>query len=419
MSRNANEFERVTQLVAASIAGLLDAPVSVVDDSGNLIANTEFATEDAPRLPAPAASAYEDPSPAVRVPVTLDGRKGELVVATPSGVEATSPRVLRTLVDLMVNQVATANERAENELKNKFIYDLLHGSLSDEAEILRQGQLLGLDFSRPRAVILIDAAEYIIAAPSTNRVEVRIPREYQRAHQVISSIVRYFRLPSDAICAYIGAGEVAVLKASATKDLVQWANTASEDVVSPSWANLKALKKASAGLLARLQHDTNSSLSLGIGRYHPGTAGLARSYQDASAALSLGRRFRAREGVFCLDDLGMAAFVGISDDATKMELARYLLSPLDHEPDLLDTLSAFFDTDCCPSVAAKKLNVHRNTLGYRLDKIALLSGLDPRRFDDAVQMRLALLLRSSVGRDTNGASAQSGRGEATVLWSNA
>ena len=58
------------------------------------------------------------------------------------------------------------------------------------------------------------------------------------------------------------------------------------------------------------------------------------------------------------------------------------------------------DTSLCaaceyrPSLAATELSIHRNTLSYRLDKIASLTGLDPRRFDDAVQIRLALLLRS-------------------------
>jgi len=43
----------------------------------------------------------------------------------------------------------------QHELKNKFIHDLLRGSITDEADILRQGQILGMDFTRPRAVILI------------------------------------------------------------------------------------------------------------------------------------------------------------------------------------------------------------------------------------------------------------------------
>ena len=84
----------------------------------------------------------------------------------------------------------------------------------------------------------------------------------------------------------------------------------------------------------------------------------------------------------------------MADEKTKTELAARLLSPLDHEPELLSTLEHFFAANCSPSATAASLAIHRNTLTYRLDKIALLIGLDPRRFDDAVQIRLALLLRS-------------------------
>jgi carbohydrate diacid regulator len=94
-----------------------------------------------------------------------------------------------------------------------------------------------------------------------------------------------------------------------------------------------------------------------------------------------------------LSELGVAAFVGLSDERTKIDLAQHLLSPLDHAPELLQTLGVFFEEDCCPSSTARQLMVHRNTLSYRLSKVASLTGLDPRRFDDAVQIRLALVLR--------------------------
>ena len=69
-------------------------------------------------------------------------------------------------------------------------------------------------------------------------------------------------------------------------------------------------------------------------------------------------------------------------------------SPLEGEPDLLQTLKVFLDQDCVSSQAAERLAVHRNTLAYRLDKIQALTGLDLHRFDEAVQLRLALLLRN-------------------------
>ena len=155
-----------------------------------------------------------------------------------------------------------------------------------------------------------------------------------------------------------------------------------------------ALKRASASLLSRLRCDTNSAISRGIGRYHPGIQGLARSYQDARAALSLGHRFHGQNRVHCLDNLGVAAFVGISDESTKIDLAKHLLTPLDQESELIETLRMFFAENCYPSSTASKLSIHRNTLSYRLDKITSLTGLNPRQFDDAVQIRLALLLRS-------------------------
>jgi carbohydrate diacid regulator len=217
----------------------------------------------------------------------------------------------------------------------------------------------------------------------------------RRSQLIIGSVVDFFHLPNDTICAYIGEGEVAILKASSSNALDAWVGHEGEPLpLSPSWANLTALKRAGAGLLSRLRNDTRSDVTLGIGRYHPGIRGLSRSYSDARAALLLGRRFQGQNRVHCLDGLGIAAFVGVSDEATKIDLATHLLSPIAHEPELLQTLEAYFAHDCSPTTTAHSLSIHRNTLAYRLDKITLLTGLDPRRFDDAVQMRLALTLRA-------------------------
>lgn len=279
-------------------------------------------------------------------------------------------------------------------VKDHFIYSLLRGQLRDEAAVLAEAQIFGMDFGTPRAVLLIDAADYILASDDA-RAEPADSQIWRRAQAVISSVVSFFHLPNDTICAYGGDGEVAVLKASNTRNLASWANY--DDDAKPdasSWANLAALKRAAHGLRAHLCRDTGATVNIGIGRYHPGICELVRSHQDARAALLLGRRFHAQSGVHCLDSLGIAAFVGVADEQTKVDLATYLLSPLCGERELLATLDAFFAENCCPSQAATRLCIHRNTLSYRLDKISALSGLDPRRFDDAVQIRLALVLRA-------------------------
>lgn len=389
------QFIRVAEAVTKRMLELLHTKVVVLDDRGVAIASSE---------PSFVGSLFDLPEVELgpdylQIPVRLDGQIGEVLVAQPANGEVLSPLLTQALIELMIDQALVVTRLPnQHELKNKFIHDLLRGSTSDEADILREGQILGMDFTRPRAVLLIDASDYILASAAGKRFEVAETQVWRRAQLVIGSIVSFFHLPNDTICAYIGNGEVAVLKASSTQDLAAWTDQEErESQANPSWANLSALKRAGVALLMRLRCDTNASISIGIGRHHPGIQGLARSYQDARAALSLGRRFHGQNQVHCLDQLGIAAFVGVADETTKIDLAKHLLSPLDHEAELLETLDVFFFENCGPSQTANRLSIHRNTLSYRLDKIASLTGLDPRRFDDAMQIRLALLLKSLQG----------------------
>lgn len=62
------------------------------------------------------------------------------------------------------------------------------------------------------------------------------------------------------------------------------------------------------------------------------------------------------------------------------------------DSEMLTTLETFFQMNCNVSETAKRLYIHRNTLIYRLDKVKQEIGFDVRNFDDAVSMRLALLL---------------------------
>jgi carbohydrate diacid regulator len=383
----APDFSQIAHAITHQLAELLHAPVFVVDDRGMILTSSD------PESVGKLFAAIETEMTYVRVPLQHEATIAEVVVGTHVQ-EPISPRLAQALVELVINQTTTQQHLpSQHELKNQLIADLLHDRLDNEAIAITRAKQLGIDLNPPRAVILIDATDYILWShadyPASN------PVQQCRAQNIIGSIVNFFHLPSDTICADLGQGKIAVLKASDSKNLDPWASRSDvSEGLGSSWANLAALKRAADALLLRLHTDTTASINIGIGRYHPGIRGLARSHEDAQAALSLGRRFQGANKVHCLGELGIAAFVGVSDERTKIDLAKYLLSPLDHEPELLLTLDAFFSENCCPSSAAKRLSIHRNTLSYRLDKIASLTDLEPRRFDDAVQMRVALLLRS-------------------------
>ncbi|MGF1497593.1 MAG: PucR family transcriptional regulator [Elainellaceae cyanobacterium] len=307
-----------------------------------------------------------------------------------------APRIAQAFVDLVLSSSAELDRVEPQRDKDQVIYGILHGQFTQDEQVLEQAQRLGIDLNPPRAVILINASEFIYTDPTRLPSQQQGGVAQQRSQYITDSIVSFFHLPNDTICANLGNGEFAVLKASDTRNMGSWAmhdGPPPIESATSSWTNLEAVKRAGNALLNRLRRDTGAPMSVGIGRYHPGVLGLSRSYQDAQVALRLGRQFSGQNQVYCLDGLGIAAFACVADEQTKVELATHLLSPLDNEPDLLGTLDTFFRLGCAASATAKQLSIHRNTLSYRLEKVASLTGLDPRCFDEAVQIRLALLLQ--------------------------
>lgn len=390
MITTAASFERLASAVAERAADLLGADVVIADDRQRVVASNRRHVAGLSLT-----SIESEGDGMVHVPAQLAGQDIEVVVSRSCDLDAVPPRLAGVLVELIVNQAAMVNRLPNgSQLKNKFIHDLLQGASESESELIREAQILGMDLTVPRSVILIDAADFILA-PRDSMDAASDRRIARRAQVIIGAVVDFFQLPTDTICAYIGQGEVVVLKASNRQNLEAWVTDDDRcDASSRSWADLGALKGAAQALLPQLRTHTRASITIGVGRHHPGLGGLARSYQDAGAALRLGKRFCGENQVHCLDSLGVAAFVGVADEATKVDLATYLLSPLDEEPELLETLSTYFANDLSPCQTASDLSIHRNTLTYRFNKIASLIGLDPRRFDDAIQIRLSLVLRS-------------------------
>jgi len=81
-------------------------------------------------------------------------------------------------------------------------------------------------------------------------------------------------------------------------------------------------------------------------------------------------------------------------DAKEREnfLARFTGLPFLKEEETRKTISALFHYDFNLSETARSLYIHRNTLLYRLDRIKQETGLDVRRFDDALLVQTLLVL---------------------------
>jgi carbohydrate diacid regulator len=297
----------------------------------------------------------------------------------------------------MVIETGFLEQLSEREsMCDRFVRELLRGEITDEAEVRSQGHLLGIVLAPPQSVMLVDAATYIRPEKQLkpDAAAEHEDREWvHRTRRIIRIIRRCFGDPC-ATCAYLGDGEVVVLRPIKPPGATAFADTYGAADDDSAVAVRATSRREAVELLENLRRETASEISIGLGRYYPGPQGFSRSYREARSVLSLGRRLHGGSRIHSLESLGIAGLIGLPDEEMKAETAYRLLSPLDRQPELLQTLTAYFAEDCSPLRTASRIPIHRNTLTYRLEKVASLTGLDPRRFDDAVQLRLALLMRS-------------------------
>lgn len=110
--------------------------------------------------------------------------------------------------------------------------------------------------------------------------------------------------------------------------------------------------------------------------------------------MMLGRTFNLGSNIHLPWKLQMEKLFNEIPDGEKAHFIEQVFKRNDHALDVetLQTLEHFFALDCNVSETAKKLYIHRNTLLYRLDKFKQETGLDVRTFNDAVLVRIALLL---------------------------
>jgi carbohydrate diacid regulator len=369
---------------------LLGTSVLVTDEAGTVLASHNPAISDGLEKGERSPQDYEF----ARIPVKFNGWSGTVILGSPPADRALPVRVAHSLVQLIIEQTYSSSQlHQHDQMRDRFIYDLLRGGSGAEAELRREAELIELDLARPRVAIVIDASGYI--APSSGRIGSieKSSGTTESAQIIVRSVSRFFGIPDEVICSYMGEGEVAVLPATNSR-LLQPLQSGEVELYPDSWTHTEALRRTTESLLDYLETELDCQCKAGVGRYHPGLAGLALSYRDAHDALMLGLSYVRQGRVYSLNSLGLIAFVSEVSEVLKRELADQLLSPLSDEPELLHTLDTYLAFDCRVDTSAEQLTVHRNTLRYRLDRIASLTGLDPRNFNQAVELRLARLLQS-------------------------
>ncbi|MBD9463318.1 sugar diacid recognition domain-containing protein [Pseudomonas sp. Pdm06] len=148
-------------------------------------------------------------------------------------------------------------------------------------------------------------------------------------------------------------------------------------------------------LLAKLDGLGWSILRVAVGGQAEGLAGLRRCYRRVGDLLAYGRDVLPQSRMLTLNRYRLPVMLWRhrSDDALDE-----LLTPLrkviakDSNGQLLATLRSWCEHDGQSQACAEALGIHRNSLRYRMERIAELSGVDPLRLDGMLALYLGVQL---------------------------
>ncbi|WP_043440388.1 PucR family transcriptional regulator [Arthrobacter sp. L77] len=145
--------------------------------------------------------------------------------------------------------------------------------------------------------------------------------------------------------------------------------------------------------LGRYLHGAGLTARIGVGGSYAQPSGLRWSYFEAREALQRGQPLNIA------DRLSLTSLLMASADVPLADLAAETLRPLEafdsaHGAGLLTTLQRYLDLDGSVAAVAADLDLHRNTIRYRLQQVVALTGYDPAVTADRVHLYLALRVRA-------------------------
>lgn len=155
--------------------------------------------------------------------------------------------------------------------------------------------------------------------------------------------------------------------------------------------NLNELKETANALYQTIAEEISQKTVLSFSNIITSPTDLIKNFKDTKDAF----RFLStkKDGIVYYPDMTIERLFSLLPKEglyTFKEEAEIDFDKLDK--DTLDTIKVLLNCDLKLSEAARMLYIHRNTLIYRLDKIASLTGLDLRKFKDAVKMQIYLTL---------------------------
>nr|WP_231784155.1 PucR family transcriptional regulator [Lentibacillus sp. JNUCC-1] len=325
---------------------------------------------------------YHDEQHLLKKSISAGGvNQGSFIIMLPKGVRATG-NVLHILEYLSAAAALWKSREdaivhTENRLRNDFIWNLAKtpGYLTDH--IHTRAKILGYNLYLP----------YVCIVGFLENVDELSEARYDDPQYGLESLIFYMEEEIRYACGIVSK------QATFTFDddvLIIFFEAEDEGIHGSVHYFLDLVEKRMNALIPGVV------FSWGIGKHEDGIMVFHNSYQKARAALDMGRRQKGKGERVHYEDtqlnrlmLTLAGHEDIQDIMFKT-VAPLIRHDRDRGADLIETFNVYMSQNSNVSRSARILNLHRQSLLYRLRKIESLTGLSLVNPDDVFLLQFSV-----------------------------
>jgi len=246
------------------------------------------------------------------------------------------------------------------------LYSIVFHSPGDVEGFRATADALGMDFAAPRIALAMDIDVAVLGLASRN----------DALDRIVVAAARHLHAAPDNL-----------VRAWHRQRLIIWVPCPPGDSVSRCDQKMTTYATSLAYAVPEIRR-------IGIGLMNDGPSGWAASVEEAIRALDFGSGDGTDRRVCAWSSFVIEEGVRRADN-----VRRYLLSlveQLSNEPGLLTTLEVYFAKGQRRSTAANALNIHPNTLNYRIERIETILGASLTDVSWIAKLSVALRLRHAV-----------------------
>ncbi|MEM5770282.1 MAG: sugar diacid recognition domain-containing protein, partial [Bacillota bacterium] len=290
--------------------------------------------------------------PGLNYPIIMQGKIiGVLGITGKYAEIVDSARIIKRMTELYLqNAYNTEQKQFGRNVRNRYFDEWINGDVKNiTAEFIDRGRALGFDITIPRR--FMDCSVYSPTLDSGMKNMQRIESAEESITQYISSL--------DRNNLYFKSGASLILAVSETSD--------------------DGLHHIAQQLISVVETKYALKLAIGIDSSAESFTNAKNSYMCARIANHACMRTHKWDVRF-YHDLRMELLIDDVHDATKLEFIHSLFSNYSQKEiiDAIILLENYYETDGSVFLTAERLYLHKNTLQYRLKKIAEHTGYDPR-----------------------------------------